>query len=98
MSISRDEVIHVARLARLELTEEEIDLFRTQLGAVLDRARRIQSLELDEVTPTAHPIEMTNVLREDTTEPPDPPDPILANAPERDGALFRVPKILEDEA
>lgn len=97
MSISREEVEHVARLARLELTPQELELFRDQLSAVLERARRIQSLPLDDVPPTAHPIDVRNVVREDVVVPPEPSDAILENAPEREGNLFRVPKILEDE-
>jgi aspartyl-tRNA(Asn)/glutamyl-tRNA(Gln) amidotransferase subunit C len=97
MAITWDEVTHVARLARLELTDEEVELFREQLSAVLERAQRIQSLPLDDTPPTAHPIELSNVFREDVVVPPKPPDMILSNAPERDGPLFRVPKILEDE-
>lgn len=97
MSISREEVEHVARLARLELTPQELELFRDQLSAVLERARRIQSLPLDDVPPTAHPIDVRNVFREDVVVPPEPSDAILENAPEREGNLFRVTKILEDE-
>lgn len=97
MAISREELEHVARLARLELTEEEIELFQMQLGAVLERAQRIQALPLDDLPPTAHPIDLSNVLRADVVVPPALPDAILENAPERDGDLFRVPRILEDE-
>ena len=96
MVISREELEHVARLARLELTEEEIELFRVQLGAVLERAQRIQNLPLDDLPPTAHPIELTNVWRPDVVEPPPLPDQILENAPQREGDLFRVPRILEE--
>ena len=96
MSISREELEHVARLARLELTEEEIELFRVQLGAVLERAQRIQNLPLDDLPPTAHPIELTNVWRPDVVEPSPLPDQILENAPQRDGDHFRVPRILEE--
>jgi len=96
MAISREEVEHVARLARLELTEEEIELFRGQLSAVLERAQRIQALDLEDVPETAHPIELSNVWREDVVVPPPDSEAILSNAPERDGPFFRVPKILED--
>jgi len=97
MAISREELEHVARLARLELTDEEIELFRGQLGAVLERAQRIQNLPLDDLPPTAHPIELTNVFREDVVVPCLLPDQVLDNAPGREGDLFRVPRILEDE-
>ena len=96
MAISREQLEHVARLARLQLTEEEIDLFQGQLGAVLERAQRIQSLPLDDLPPTAHPVELTNVFREDVAVPCLPPEQILENAPAREGDLFRVPRILED--
>lgn len=97
MSISREEVEHVAQLARLELTPDEVERFREQLSAVLERATRIQSLDLDDLPPTAHPIELRNVWREDVSRRPEAPDAILENAPEREGNFFRVPKILEDE-
>jgi aspartyl-tRNA(Asn)/glutamyl-tRNA(Gln) amidotransferase subunit C len=97
MTISREEVEHVARLARLELTAEEIERFRGQLSAVLERAERIQSLDLSDVPPTAHPVELRNVWRADEAVPPPDPDAILANAPQREGTFFRVPRILEEE-
>ncbi len=98
MAISREDVEHVARLARLDLTDEEVDTFREQLSAVLERAQRIQSLdELDDLPPTAHPIAMRNVLRPDEVRPPSEPEAILDNAPEREGELFRVPRIIEDQ-
>jgi aspartyl-tRNA(Asn)/glutamyl-tRNA(Gln) amidotransferase subunit C len=97
MAISREELEHVARLARLQLTDEEIELFAGQLGAVLERARRIQALPLDDLPPTAHPVELSNVLRDDTVVPCLLPDQVLDNAPEREGDLFRVPRILEEE-
>jgi len=96
MAISRDEVTHVARLARLELTDEETELFREQLSAVLERAQRIQSLPLDDVPPTAHPVELKNVWRDDVVVEADVSEGVLANAPDREENLFRVPRILED--
>lgn len=98
MAISREEVEHVARLARLDLTPDEVDRFREQLSAVLDRAQRIQSLsELDDLPPTAHPIAMENVLRPDEVRDPEDPGAILRNAPEREGEFFRVPRVIEEE-
>jgi aspartyl-tRNA(Asn)/glutamyl-tRNA(Gln) amidotransferase subunit C len=97
MGISREEVEHVARLARLELTADELERFREQLSAVLERATRIQSLDLDAFPPTAHPIDLRNVWRDDVVRAPEPPEAILENAPEREGNLFRVPRILEEE-
>lgn len=97
MSISRQEVEHVSRLARLDLTDEEVERFREQLSAVLERARRIQSLDLADVPPTAHPVELRNVLRGDEARPSEASGRILENAPEREEAFFRVPRILEEE-
>ncbi len=96
MAISREEVEHVARLARLELTAEEIELFRTQLSVVLERAQRIQSLELDDVPATSHPIELRNIWREDVVRPFEDATAILENAPAVEAAKFRVPQILEE--
>jgi aspartyl-tRNA(Asn)/glutamyl-tRNA(Gln) amidotransferase subunit C len=97
VSISREEVEHVAMLARLELTPQEAELFREQLSAVLERATRIQSLDLDDVPEWTHPAELRNVLRDDIVNSEREPEAILENAPLREGALFRVPRILEDE-
>ena len=96
MAISREEVEHVARLARLELTEEEIELFRVQLSAVLERAQRIQSLDLDDVPATAHPVALNNVWRDDFVVAFEDVAAILENAPMTESAKFRVPQILED--
>jgi len=96
MAISREEVEHVARLARLELTSDEVELFREQLSAVLERAQRIQQLPLDEVPPTAHPVELKNVWREDAVVGSDVTEAVLTNAPEREEQFFRVPRILEE--
>jgi aspartyl-tRNA(Asn)/glutamyl-tRNA(Gln) amidotransferase subunit C len=84
-------------LARLELTPEEAELFRAQLSAVLERATRIQSLDLDDVPQWTHPAELRNVLRDDVVDSERDPEAILGNAPLREGNLFRVPRILEDE-
>ena len=97
MAISSEEVEHVARLARLELTAEEIERFRGQLSAILERAQRIQSLDLDDLPPTSHPVQLTNVWRPDDVVPVDDAEAIMANAPQREGTFFRVPRILEEE-
>jgi aspartyl-tRNA(Asn)/glutamyl-tRNA(Gln) amidotransferase subunit C len=97
MAISREEVEHVARLARIELTDEETERFREQLSAVLERAQRIQSLELDDVPPTAHPVELRNVLRPDIVVAPEATADILKAAPESEDGFFKAPRILEDE-
>ena len=96
MAISREEVEHVARLARLELTEDEVERFGGQLSAVLERAQRIQALDLDDVPPTAHPVDLSNVWRDDVVVPFEDVAAILANAPLIEDGRFRVPQILED--
>ena len=96
MAISREEVEHVARLARLELTEDEIERFRGQLSAVLERAQRIQALDLDDVPPTSHPIALNNVWRNDAVVAFEDTEAILGNAPTVEEHRFRVPQILED--
>ena len=89
--ISKDEVLHVARLARLELTEDEVAKFQEQLSAILDAVSKVSELDLDDVPPTAHPLEIENAWAEDEPRPCLPLDDVFANAPDRDEDYFRVP-------
>jgi aspartyl-tRNA(Asn)/glutamyl-tRNA(Gln) amidotransferase subunit C len=91
MAISRDEVLHVARLARLALSEEELERFSEQLSAILDAVGKVAELDLTAVEPTAHPLDLVNVWAEDKPKPCLSVDEALANAPDRDGDSFRVP-------
>jgi aspartyl-tRNA(Asn)/glutamyl-tRNA(Gln) amidotransferase subunit C len=91
MAISRAEVIHVARLARLELTEEELDRFSGQLDAILEAVGKVSELDLSEVEPTMHPLSLSNVWAEDEPRPSLPVEEALANAPDREDDAFRVP-------
>ncbi|MGN6429345.1 MAG: Asp-tRNA(Asn)/Glu-tRNA(Gln) amidotransferase subunit GatC [Gaiellaceae bacterium] len=91
MSIGKEEVLHVARLARLELSDEEVERFREQLNAILEAVGKVAELDLSDVEPTAHPLDLVNVQADDEPRPCLPVDEALANAPDRDGALFRVP-------
>jgi aspartyl-tRNA(Asn)/glutamyl-tRNA(Gln) amidotransferase subunit C len=91
MAISRDEVLHVARLARLDLADDELDRFAEQLNAILDAVGKVAELDLEGVEPTAHPLELVNVWAEDEPRPCLSTDEALANAPDRDGDSFRVP-------
>jgi aspartyl-tRNA(Asn)/glutamyl-tRNA(Gln) amidotransferase subunit C len=91
MAISRDEVLHVARLARLALSEEELERFSEQLSAILDAVGKVAELDLSGVEPTAHPLDLVNVWAEDEPKPCLSVDEALANAPDRDGDSFRVP-------
>jgi aspartyl-tRNA(Asn)/glutamyl-tRNA(Gln) amidotransferase subunit C len=92
--LTRDDVAHVAKLARLELSEEELDLFTVQLGSVLDHAADVSSLDLEGVVPTAHALAVTNVLRPDEVRVGVDRDEVLAQAPSVEDHRFRVPRIL----
>jgi len=92
--ITRADVEHVARLARLALTEAEIVEFTGQLGSILEHAARVSALDVAGVEPTAHPFPLVNVLRADEPRPGLDRDEVLAMAPEADGDRFRVPQIL----
>ena len=91
MAITRDEVLHVARLARLELTDDEIDRFTDQLSAILEAVAKVSELDLSDVEPTAHPLDLVNVWSEDEPRPSLPVDEALANAPDRQDGFFKVP-------
>jgi aspartyl-tRNA(Asn)/glutamyl-tRNA(Gln) amidotransferase subunit C len=95
--LSRDDVLHVARLARLQLTEEEVDRFTEQLAAVLEHAADVEALDTSGVPPTAHPLPLANVLRDDQVEPSLDRDEVLAQAPAVEDGRFRVPPILIPE-
>ena len=91
MAISRDEVVHVARLARLELADEELDRFAGQLDAILEAVGKVSELDLSEVEPTLHPLALSNVWAEDEPRPSLDVEEALANAPDREDDAFRVP-------
>jgi aspartyl-tRNA(Asn)/glutamyl-tRNA(Gln) amidotransferase subunit C len=92
--LTRDEVAHVADLARLRLTDEELELFTGQLAEVLDHAADVASLDLADVVPTAHAMAVTNVLRADEVRPGVDRDEVLGQAPSVEDHRFRVPRIL----
>jgi aspartyl-tRNA(Asn)/glutamyl-tRNA(Gln) amidotransferase subunit C len=91
MAISREEVIHVARLARLDLADDELDRLATQLNAILEAVGKVAELDLEDVEPTAHPLELANVWAEDEPAPSLSVEDALANAPLREGDFFEVP-------
>jgi len=95
--ISRDDVAHVARLARLSLTAAELDMFTEQLGAVLEHAADVEALDVDGVPPTAHPYPLVNVLRDDVVNDSIDRDEVLRAAPSVEANQFRVPPILGEE-
>ena len=90
-----DEVIKVAKLARLKLKSEDIARYSTQLTAILGYVAQLKSVDVTGVEPMAHPLPLKNVLREDVVRPGLSTDAVLANAPERDGPYFAVPKVLD---
>ncbi len=91
MTISRDDVLHVAQLARLALTDEEVERLGEQLAGILDAVGKVAELDLADVEPTSHPLDLINVWRDDEPRPSLELDVIFANAPEREGDAFRVP-------
>lgn len=96
MAISKDEVLHVARLSRLSLSAAEADRMQEQLGKILDHIRQLDALDTGDVVPTSHAVEMGTPFREDSVEPFGEKEEILKNAPDREGDFFRVPRIIED--
>jgi aspartyl-tRNA(Asn)/glutamyl-tRNA(Gln) amidotransferase subunit C len=94
--ISRDDVEHVARLARLALTPDELERMRAQLNAILVHIDALKAVDTAGVEPTSHAVPVINVMREDEPSPSLPADAMLANAPDRSGEFFRVPRIIED--
>jgi aspartyl-tRNA(Asn)/glutamyl-tRNA(Gln) amidotransferase subunit C len=97
MSLSKAEVEHVARLARLELSEAEKEQFTGQLNEILHFVEKLNQLDTSSVEPTAHAIPVSNVFRPDRVTPSLDPELALANAPDRMDNFFKVPKVLEDE-
>ena len=91
VAISTDEVLHVARLARLALTDEEVERLGAQLNALLEAVGKVAEHDLDGVEPTAHPLEIVNVSAEDEPRPSLPVEEALVNAPDREAGFFRVP-------
>ena len=94
--ITREEVLHVAGLARLALSEEEIQRLQYELGRILDHFQKLQELDTENVPITSHVLPMTNVFREDKPGPSLPRDDVLANAPDQVEGFFRVPRIIEE--
>ena len=95
--ISRDEVAHLADLARIDLSEAEIDHLAPQLAVILDSVASIREVAADDVPPTSHALPLTNVFREDVVEPCLTPEQALSGAPESEQQRFSVPRILGDE-
>ena len=95
MKLSREEVLHIALLARLGLTDAEVDKLREQLSNILENFEILQQVDTSGIPPTAQSIPLQNVVKDDEVTPSLPSNEILANAPRRDGEYFRVKAVLE---
>lgn len=98
MAITIQDVEHIAKLARLKLTEEEKLRFQKELGKIIEYFDQLKKLNTDGVPPTTHVVPLENVLREDKVTPSLPVEEALADAPDRKGNYFRVPKVVEKES
>lgn len=95
-AITPDEVRHVARLARLHLTDEEVERYARQLDEILQAAAKLQELDTEGVDPTFYPLPLKNVMRPDAVRPSMPREKVLSNAPQAEHDMFRVPRIIEE--
>ncbi|MDQ4038923.1 MAG: Asp-tRNA(Asn)/Glu-tRNA(Gln) amidotransferase subunit GatC [Actinomycetota bacterium] len=96
--ISREEVAHLAHLARLGVTDEELDVFAGQLDVILASVAHVADVAADDIPPTTHAVPLTNITRPDELGPSLPPEDVLAAAPAAEGGRFRVPRILSEPA
>jgi aspartyl-tRNA(Asn)/glutamyl-tRNA(Gln) amidotransferase subunit C len=96
MKLTREEVLHIARLARLGLAEDEIDRLGGQLSHLLEHFQVLQQVDTEGVPPTAQSVELKSVMRDDAIAPSLPPEDVLANAPRREEDFFRVKPVLEE--
>ncbi len=95
--LTREEVLHIAHLARLELTEEEIETYRRQLSAILEYFQKLQEVDTEGIPPTASVLPPRSVLREDEPRPGLPREELLANAADVEDGQFRIPPVLDHE-
>jgi|SRR5207245_971076 len=97
-SLTRDEVAHLARLARIELTDDELDHFAGQLEVILESVARVSEVAAADIPPTSHALPLVNVFRPDENRPGLTPQEALSGAPAVEDQRFRVPRILDEEA
>jgi aspartyl-tRNA(Asn)/glutamyl-tRNA(Gln) amidotransferase subunit C len=97
-AISREEVAHLARLSRLAVTDDELDMFAGQLDVILSAVARVGEVTAADIPPTSHSVPLTNVLRDDVPQPSLARDDALAGAPDAEDGRFRVPRILDEQA
>ncbi|HEY9275863.1 MAG: hypothetical protein RLY74_92 [Actinomycetota bacterium] len=95
--ISREDVANLANLARIDMSDEELDHLASELSVILDAVARVQEVANSDVPPTSHPIPMTNVFRVDENRPSLSPEDALSGAPASEGQRFKVPQILGEE-
>jgi aspartyl-tRNA(Asn)/glutamyl-tRNA(Gln) amidotransferase subunit C len=95
VSITIKDVEHVAKLARLELSDQEKQTFTEQMNAILKYADQLNQLNTDHVEPTSHPVPLVNVMREDISKPSLPIDKVMLNAPDEEDGQIKVPAVLE---
>ena len=98
MAISREEVAHLARLSRLAVTDQELDVFAGQLDVILQSVARVGEVAAADIPPTSHSVPLTNVFRDDVVVPGLTQDEALSGAPDAEDGRFRVPRILDEEA
>lgn len=96
MKLTKEEVEHIALLARVGMTPEEVERYREQLSNILENFQVLQQVDTNNVQPTSHSIALENIMREDVPSPSFPQEEIVANAPQEEGGLFRVKAILEE--
>ncbi len=96
MSLTREEVLHIARLARVGVSDEDVVKFQEQLSEILDHFETLRQLDTEGVPPTSHPLPLESVMRPDEVQPSLPREEVLANAPLADEAAFRVRAVLEE--
>lgn len=98
MALEESDVRHVAHLARLTVSDEEVARYAGQLSAILDYMEQLNELNTEDIPPTAHPLPLANVMRDDVVRESTPTDAALSNAPQRQESFFRVPKVLDQES
>ena len=97
MRLSREEVLRIAALAKIRMTEEEISRFQEQLSDILDNFEVLKQVDTENIEPTAQPNALRNVVKQDCAGPSLSPDEVLANAPRREGEFFRIRAVLEED-
>lgn len=95
MKVSKHDIEHIAMLARIDLTDEEKELFGSQLSSILDYMEKLNELDTSDIEPTSHVLSLQNVMREDTVRESIPREDALMNAPSHTEKFYRVPKIIE---